>query len=719
MSVMQKFRRSMPAVIVILIIMFVLLIVFEWGDASRGSGKARVGGEVIGEVNGYKIGAIEFQEQVDQMVESQRQGNPDADVNTDQISDVVWQRMVDEALIESTADELGIVVSDEMISEYLLYTPPDYLKKWFTDTATGTYHEDQYFQFMRNPRGWLKKNNPDYPAAEVDKLEKELIKVADNIRTEKLRDLVQSVIAAGTVPSPGEALMAYQDQRSKANGSLALIEPQGIVDSTIAVSDADAQAYYEAHKAEFAQKPTRELKYVTFQMTPGNSDSVYTNKRLREVSENLSRAITPAQKDSVFRYFASRFGSGSYDGSRIVSMKDLSSTPELLVALTNTSTGTVIGPIQLPTGNTMVLVAGITDSAETMVKAQHILLRSGGDDDSIRTQAEGIAKRARSGESFEQLAQTYSADGSASNGGDLGYFDHAQMVKPFADAAFGASPGSIVGPVKTEYGYHIIKVNDRTNRGYRLIDMRFDIKVSNTTRNAIRQKARSFREKLIANGGTIDSLAKAENLQVTESGPISRAQPVAGSPSLNQWAYTAKQNDVSDVIQLDGGNLIVAQLVKVKEQGTMTFEDAKDQIVVLIRQKRKLDMIKDKAEKLRAALQPGDSLGKLSAIDSTVKVYPFRDVTRTGALPAVGYEPAVTSAIFELKLNEISPLIRGIDRGYYVVVVDSRSIPDEAAFATEQEKFIQTLVQQRRSEIYNEWLGKMRNESDIIDHRTR
>lgn len=709
----------MPAVIVVLIIMFVLLIVFEWGDASRGSGKARVGGEVIGEVNGIRIGAIEFQTQVDQMVESQRQGNPDADINTDQISDVVWQRMVDEALIESTADELGLVVSDEMISEYLLYSPPEYLKKWFTDTTTGTYHEEQYFQFMRNPRGWLKKNNPDYPQAEVDKLESELIKVADNVRKEKLRDLVQSVIAAGTVPSPGEALVAFQDQRSKANGQFALIEPQGIVDSTIAVSDADAQAYYDAHKAEFIQKPTRELKYVTFPMTPGNSDSAYTNKRLRDVSENLSRAITPEQKDSVFRFFASRFGSGSYDGSRLVSMKDLSSTPELLNALTNTSVGTVIGPIQLPTGNTMLLVAGITDSAETMVKAQHILLRNGGNEDSIRAQAESIARRARGGESFEQLAQTYSADGSASKGGDLGYFDHAQMVKPFSDAAFGAQPGSIVGPVKTEYGFHVIKINDRTNRGYRLIDMKFDIKVSNTTRNAIRQKARSFRDKLATTGGAIDSLAKAENLQVTESGPISRAQPVAGSPALNQWAYSAKQNDVSEVIQLDDGSLVVAQLSNVKDEGTMSFEDAKAQVVVLIRQRRKLDMIKGKAEQLRAALLPGDSLGKLTSIDSTVKIYPFRDVTRTGALPAVGYEPAVTSAIFELKLNEISPLIRGMDRGYYVVVVESRSIPDEAAFATEQDRFIQTLVQQRRTEIYNEWLGKMRNEADIVDHRTR
>lgn len=704
----------MPAVIIILIIMFVLLIVFEWGDASRGSGKARVGGQPIGEVNGLSISSQEFERQVDQMVESQRQGNPDADVNTEQIRDVVWQRMVDEAILQSTADQLGIFVSDAMVSEYLLYSPPDYLKKWFTDSTTGTFHQDSYFEFMRNPRAWLQKTNPDYPPSEIQKLENELIRVSDNIRTEKTRELVQSVVAAGTVPSPGEAFSAFQDQRSKANGSFALVETPPVPDSTIAVSDVDARQYYEDHKSEFVQKATRELKYATFNLVPAASDSNYTDKRLREVLEALSHATTPQAKDSTFRHFAVRFGSGDYDGTRILSMKDLS--PELTLALKNATPGSVIGPIQLPAGNSMVLVASVNDSAETLVKAQHILLRKGGNDDSIRTQAESLAIRARRGEPFAQLAQTYSADGSASNGGDLGYFDRAQMVKPFADAAFEASPGSIVGPVKTEYGYHIIKVNERTNRGYRLVDMRFDVKISNLTRNAIRQRARAFHDAL-AEGSSIDSIARSMNVQVTESGPIDRSQPVGGSPVITNWAFSAKQGDVSEIIQLDAGGLLVGQLAKVRAEGNMSFDDAKEQIITKIRHQRKLDMIAGRMAKLRAALQPGDSIGKLSSIDSAVKIYPFKDVTRTGALPAVGYEPAVTAAIFNLRLNEFSQPIRGMERGYYIVVVDSRTVPDEAAFAVERDKYIQTLVQQRRPEIFNEWLGKMRNHAEIMDLR--
>jgi len=715
MGLMQKFRRSMPAVIVILIVMFVLLIIFEWGDASRGSGQARVGGQVLGEVNGRPISSVVFQQRVDRTIENQRRSNPDAEVNTDQIGDVVWQGLVDEEILKGTAEELGIYVNDAMVAEQLLYSPPDYLKKMFTDTTTGTYYEQKYFEFMRDPRGWLRQNNPNYPQAQIAELEQDLIDIGESIRQEKLRDLVQDVVSAPTVPSPGEALAEYRDQRSKANGTYALIEPTGIVDSTIVVSDADAQKYFEQHKADFVQKASREIKYVTFTMAASAQDSSFTNRRLREVSEALAKATTPAARDTVFSEFAARYGNGMYDGTRALTMKDLS--PELASALAGSVPGTVIGPILLPTGNSMVLVRDVIDSGETVVKAQHILLRSAANDDSVRAQAESIAKRARAGETFDQLAQTFSADGSASRGGDLGYFDRAAMVKPFSDAAFAAAPGTIVGPVKTEYGYHVIKVNDKSRRAYRIVDMRFDIKISNTTRNIIRQRAKAFRDKL-SEGLTLDTLASREKLQVTESGPVNRAQPVGGSPRLTSWAFVASQGAVSDVIELDGGVLAVAQLSKVRAEGPMTLEDAKEQVIAKIRQRKKLDMIQDRATRLRSALQGADSLSKLTSIDSTVQVRPFVDVTRTGALPGVGYEPALSAAIFSLKLNEISTLIRG-DRGFYIVTVTARTEPSEDEFKKEQEKFVQTLVMQRKQMVYNDWTTRMRERSDIVDNRNR
>jgi peptidyl-prolyl cis-trans isomerase C len=103
---------------------------------------------------------------------------------------------------------------------------------------------------------------------------------------------------------------------------------------------------------------------------------------------------------------------------------------------------------------------------EETVRASHILLKV--DENApeaarkaARARMDGILKRARSGADFAALAREHSQDGSAREGGDLGYFERARMVPPFSQAAFALKPGEISDVVTTQFGYHIIKVTDR------------------------------------------------------------------------------------------------------------------------------------------------------------------------------------------------------------------------------------------------------------------
>ncbi len=104
---------------------------------------------------------------------------------------------------------------------------------------------------------------------------------------------------------------------------------------------------------------------------------------------------------------------------------------------------------------------------QEQVRASHILIKVGPQEDrSKRTSAlmkiEKIQQKLRQGEDFDALAKEFSQCPSGSKGGDLGYFTHGQMAKPFEDAAFALMPGEISDVVETTFGYHLIKVNDKT-----------------------------------------------------------------------------------------------------------------------------------------------------------------------------------------------------------------------------------------------------------------
>lgn len=90
------------------------------------------------------------------------------------------------------------------------------------------------------------------------------------------------------------------------------------------------------------------------------------------------------------------------------------------------------------------------------VKASHILVKT-------ESEAKQLMKQLADGDDFVKLAKLYSQCPSGKSGGDLGYFGKGQMVKPFEDAAFNAQPGSVTGPVKTPFGWHLIKVTDVKN----------------------------------------------------------------------------------------------------------------------------------------------------------------------------------------------------------------------------------------------------------------
>src|SRR5919197_2438587 len=167
------------------------------------------------------------------------------------------------------------------------------------------------------------------------------------------------------------------------------------------------------------------------------------------------------------------------------------------------------------------------------VRASHILLKTEGKDDAaVKAKAEEILKQARAGADFAELAKKNSEDeGSAKNGGDLDYFQRGRMVPEFDQVAFSLQPGQISDPVKTQYGYHIIKLVDKkpaTTKTLAEVRQQLSDQLAYERAQAQAADLAQALEKEISRPVDLDRVARANGLRVQESGLFARDEPIMG-----------------------------------------------------------------------------------------------------------------------------------------------------------------------------------------------
>jgi len=240
-------------------------------------------------------------------------------------------------------------------------------------------------------------------------------------------------------------------------------------------------------------------------------------------------------------------------------------------AVFNAKIGDVIGPLQDNDGYHLIKVLEEKNDTSQFVKASHILFKL--DADSIKTKktVNEVLQRAKKGEDFAALAKQYSTDGSASNGGDLGWFGKGRMVKEFENAAFKAKVGEVVGPVRSQFGLHIIKLTGRDNRSLKIGDIVMSVKASSKTRSEVFQKAQSFLASAKEIG--VDSAAKKMSLEVKRTASFNEKSnfvPGIGQEArLVRFAFEKELNAVSEILTTQQG-YGVFQLIEKKRRGSKT-----------------------------------------------------------------------------------------------------------------------------------------------------
>jgi peptidyl-prolyl cis-trans isomerase D len=352
------------------------------------------------------------------------------------------------------------------------------------------------------------------------------------------------------------------------------------------------------------------------------------------------------------------------------------------------------------------------------IRASHILLKTEGkNEEEVRKQAEEVLKKVKApGADFAALARQYSEDTSKETGGDLGLFARGRMVPEFETAAFAMQPGQISDLVKSQYGYHIIKVTERQEPKTTPLDqVRSQIQNQLQTQMADQQitdKAQTLADK-IKTPADLDTVAKAEGLQVQESGFFQREDPVPGlgaAPQVAQSAFQLKDGAVSEAVNSPRGPVFFTVSQK-KDPYVPKLDEVKDKVREDVIRTRAADLSRQRATEIAAALKTAKDFGAaakaqgLEAKDTDL-------ITRASALPDIGVSPEVDAVAFTLPAGGVSDPIRTSDATVIVRVVSREDVTPQK-LNDEKEAFRAQLLTERRNRFFTAYMTKAKEQMKI------
>ena len=347
---------------------------------------------------------------------------------------------------------------------------------------------------------------------------------------------------------------------------------------------------------------------------------------------------------------------------------------------------------------------------ENRAHVEHILFKTIGKTDAeiaeIRQKAEDVLKKAKSGANFEDLAKKYSEDDATKpKGGDLGWIVEKQTVPEFEQAAFSVPKGSVSDLVKTQYGFHIIKVLDRETahtkpfeevRGT-IVPLLTDQKLSADANTTSTQMASAVRQ---SNRQSLDDLARKFNLKLGETQPASVTDPVGdlgNTPELHQVLFQLRPGELSQPFQVPQGYLILTPKdIQPAHQGTLA--EVHDKVLADYQQEKSIELARTKADELAKRVQSGEAFDQAAKALGLTVVTPAA-FARNGSVQDVG-SAKLLEAAFGMPVGQSSPTAQvGGNWLVYRVVSHQPVNPEDLAAQSEQIK--QQLTQAKQAAAFD------------------
>ena len=333
--------------------------------------------------------------------------------------------------------------------------------------------------------------------------------------------------------------------------------------------------------------------------------------------------------------------------------------------------------------------------------------------DAARAKAEDILKQVQAGGNFAELAKKNSDDpGSKDQGGELGWIRRQQTVPEFEKAAFSLAKGQTSGLVQSTFGFHIIRVEDKQDAHLKPLE-----EVKPQIEGAIRAQKVSQKLQDLTNAVVTEArlaglhkAAQDHGLQAVDSNLFARTDSLPGvgaAPEFMSAVFGAKVNSAPDSVSVPQGD-VVYTVTQIVPAATPTFEQIKAKVEQDYKQQQAGALLAQKIDQLDQKAKEDHDLAKAAKeFGATVKTSDM--LGPTGQVPELGAMSGPASVAFDLKPGEISgPISAG--RTAAVIKVVDRQEPPPAAFAAAQDRLRDTLLQQKRAQMFELFAANLRTQ---------
>ena len=674
---------------------------------SQGAFGQNGAGTNIGTVNGKDISYDRFN-RTEQILYSGGRGN------TFGQKESIWNFLVEESILKKEGEKLGLAVSNEELMDLQFGSNLSPIVQGAFRNQSGQVDRERldYFKNLIETKQ-LKEQEPNFYYYWIEQ-EKQIVK-------DRIQSKLSGLVSKGMYTPSWMVETMGAERSQKMDFSYVRIPFSDIDDSNVSVSDQDLNNYLNSNSSSFrSEEEQRRVEYISFVTTPSAADSsLYRNELAGLVS-----GFRASTNDSSF--VATNLGEIN---PAYVKKASLGVIPNA----GNGSNGDVFGPY---IDNGYFKIAKIVDKKviADSIKAQHILFRvDQANPQSVGpalAKADSVMNLLNNGQSFSDLASELSDDMSnKAKGGDLGYFAQGSMVGPFNDAVFYKAKSNEVQQVFTQFGVHLVKVNDRKflsqDPSYKMAYITRAIVPSTDTQEKIETLVQDFVNEHESISDLPSFVANNPSVSIESSPPIKRNDYILGnlgqdnaSRDIIRWAFE-DDTDVGDLspdfftysytdpktFTTYNTKYVIAALKNIMPKGMPKLADIKADIMPLV-------MNEKKAELLQAKIS-GKSMSSIASEYST-EVDSLSGVSASSAfIPGLGNEPKVMAAAASLSPNSVSKPIVG-DNGVFILEVTNK-ITDQAAtniaqLRKEEASRVRTLTQQNL-------MSAMRKNADVEDNR--